>query len=111
MVAEATAESEELKNERVQFEDRLGGSGANSEPDVAMMLNPARRVERTHGAEVIFLVVKNCLGASGGESRYTLLAGSVSYSTNRDLSDVHPKNAAMESAINWFATNQLACAS
>jgi hypothetical protein len=39
----------------------------NYEPDVAVMLNPARQAEQTRGVEIIFSIEKNRLGPTGVE--------------------------------------------
>lgn len=72
IVAVAAADAEGLKGERVRFEDLWGGSSVNYEPDVAVMLNPARRAEPTRGAEVMFSIEKNRLGPTGVEFHHIL---------------------------------------
>ena len=72
IVAVAAADAEGLKGERVRFEDLWGGSSVNYEPDVAVMLNPARRAEPTRGAEVMFSIEKNRLGHTGVEFHHIL---------------------------------------
>jgi len=61
-----------LKSARVRFEDLWGGSSVNYEPDVAVMLNPARQAEQTRGVEIIFSIEKNRLGPTGVEFRHLL---------------------------------------
>ena len=46
IVAVAASDAEGLKGGRVRFEDLWGGSSVNYEPDVAVMLNPARKEEQ-----------------------------------------------------------------
>jgi replicative DNA helicase len=67
IVAVAAADAEGLKGERVRFEDLWGGSSVNYEPDVAVMLNPARQKGGTGSSEVIFSIEKNRLGPTGVE--------------------------------------------
>jgi replicative DNA helicase len=56
IVAVAAADAEGLKGERVRFEDLWGSSSVNYEPDVAVMLNPARSSEKRQSNEVIFSI-------------------------------------------------------
>jgi replicative DNA helicase len=72
IVAVAAADAEGLKGARVRFEDLWGGSSVNYEPDVAVMLNPARQAEQTRGVEIIFSIEKNRLGPTGVEFRHLL---------------------------------------
>jgi hypothetical protein len=67
IVAVAAADAEGLKGGRVHFEDLWGGSSVNYEPDVAVMLNPARQEGGTSSSEVIFSIEKNRLGPTGVE--------------------------------------------
>jgi replicative DNA helicase len=67
IVAVAAADAEGLKGACVRFEDLWGGSSVNYEPDVALMLNPARQAEQTRGAKVMFSIEKNRLGPTGVE--------------------------------------------
>lgn len=67
IVAVAASDAEGLKGGRVRFEDLWGGSSVNYEPDVAVMLNPARQEEPSRGAEIIFSIEKNRLGPTNVE--------------------------------------------
>lgn len=58
--------------ERVRFEDLWGGSSVNYEPDVAVMLNPARQASEERRDEVIFSIEKNRLGPTGVDFRHVL---------------------------------------
>lgn len=62
IVAVAASDAEGLKEGRVRFEDLFGGSAVNYEPDVAVMLNPARQKEQPRRDEIIFSIEKNRLG-------------------------------------------------
>jgi replicative DNA helicase len=72
IVAVAAADVEGLKGELVRFEDLWGGSSVNYEPDVAVMLNPARSSEKRQSNEVIFSIEKNRLGPTGMEFKQLL---------------------------------------
>lgn len=72
IVAVAATDAEGLKGERVRFEDLWGGSSVNYEPDVAVMLNPAREDKQTRGVEIVFSIEKNRLGPTGVEFRHVL---------------------------------------
>jgi replicative DNA helicase len=72
IVAVAAADAEGLKSARVRFEDLWGGSSVNYEPDVAVMLNPARQETEARGGEIVFSIEKNRLGPTGVEFRQVL---------------------------------------
>jgi len=72
IVAVAAADAEGLKGERVRFEDLWGDSSVNYEPDVALMLNPARQDDEAKGRDVIFSIEKNRLGQTNVEFGYHL---------------------------------------
>ena len=72
IVAVAAADAEGLKGERVRFEDLWGGSSVNYEPDVAVMLNPAREEVLTLSTEIVFTIEKNRLGSTNTEIRQFL---------------------------------------
>jgi len=73
IVAVAAADTDGLKGNRVRFEDLWGGSSVNYEPDVAVMLNPARQAGQRHEEdEVVFSIKKNRLGPAGAEFHHIL---------------------------------------
>lgn len=82
IVAVAAADAEGLKSERVRFEDLWGGSSVNYEPDVAIMLNPARQETNTRGVEIVFSIEKNRLGPTGVEFALPLLGEHFSFLTH-----------------------------
>ena len=67
IVAVAAADADGLKGERVRFEDLWGGSTVNYEPDVAVMLNPARTQQQRPRPGILFSIEKNRLGPTGVE--------------------------------------------
>jgi replicative DNA helicase len=67
VVAVAAADTDGLKGERVRFEDLWGGASVNYEPDVAIMLNPARQKVLASAVEMILSIEKNRLGPTNVE--------------------------------------------
>lgn len=90
IVAVAAADADGLKGGRVRFEDLWGGSSVNYEPDVAVMLNPAREEKQTRGVEVEFSIEKNRLGPAGMKFSCTLLGQHFAFSP-RDLGQENEK--------------------
>ncbi len=78
IVAVAASDAEGLKNERVRFQDLLGGSSVQYEPDVAVMLN--RGAEN----EVAFSVEKNRLGPADVDLQFQFRGPHFAFQARRE---------------------------